>query len=101
MIVYEITATVRPDLRDKYEEYMRETHIADLLATGDFVSASVGRSDNGTFQIRYVAKTRKNLDRYLETHAEGVRKDAAEHFPEGVEITRKEWEILTTFGPNV
>ena len=94
MITYEITAEVQPTLADAYERYMRETHIPDLLATGCFVAASLARSAPGRFRIRYEARSRADLDRYLSTHAAALRADFTAHFPEGVSVAREEWETL-------
>lgn len=94
MITYEITAIVRVDLRDAYERYMRERHIPDLLATGCFVAATLSRSTPGRLRIRYEARHREALDRYLADHAPRLRAHALEHFPDGIELSREEWEVL-------
>ena len=94
MITYEITAKIRPDLCEKYEAYMRETHIPDLLKTGAFSGASISKAANGTYRISYEAQGRDKLDRYLREHASSRRKEAEEHFPEGVKLSRTEWTVL-------
>lgn len=94
MITYEITAKVRPDLCEKYEIYMRERHIPDLLGTDCFSGASLSTDGAGSFRMRYEAPDREALDRYLREHAAPLRKDAEEHFPEGVELSRTEWTII-------
>lgn len=94
MITYEITATVRHDLTSAYERYMREKHIADLLETGLFATAAFTRSAPGRYRIRYEARDRAALDRYLAEHAPRTRGDFMTHFPEGVELSREEWEVL-------
>lgn len=94
MVTYEITATVREDLRDDYLSYMRERHIPDLLATGAFASASLSRSSPGRYRLRYEAHDRDSLDRYLADHAPRLRAHALERFPEGVELSREEWDVI-------
>jgi len=94
MIIYEITATVRADLVEKYEKYMRETHISDLLETGFFSGARIVRSSENRFRIQYETRDRKALDEYLKTEAARLRADFLAHFPEGVELTRENWEVL-------
>ena len=94
MIIYEITAKVRPDLCEKYEVYMRETHIPDLLKTSTFTGASISKAEPGIFRISYEAPSRNELDRYLKEYAPALRKDAEEQFPEGVELSRAEWTVL-------
>jgi hypothetical protein len=94
MITYEITATVRDDLREAYERYLRDRHIPDLLATGCFSAASLSRSAPGRFRIRYEAHDRASLDRYLAEYAPRLRTDALAHFAEGVELSREEWDVV-------
>ena len=97
MVTYEITAAVRADLVDAYERFMRERHIPDLLATGHFAAASLGRSRPGRYRIRYEAKSREVLDRYIAEDAPRLRAHLQGEFPEGIEITREEWEILESW----
>ncbi|MBX7119297.1 MAG: DUF4286 family protein, partial [Gemmatimonadaceae bacterium] len=47
VITYEVTAAVRDDLRGRYEVYMRERHIPDVLQTGLFLGAQLLRTDDG------------------------------------------------------
>lgn len=97
MIIYEIAATVRADLIEKYEEYMRARHIPDLLATGFFAGAKMARAGENRYRIQYEARDEKALDDYLETQAPRLREDFIEHFPEGVEVVRENWEVLQSW----
>lgn len=99
MFIYEITATVDDELTVDYEEYMTERHIPDLLATGHFTAAFFAKFGN-MYRISYHAATRDQFDAYIETHAERLRADFAEHFPTGVEVSRQVLEIVRLFpGP--
>ncbi len=93
-VVYEITATVRSDLVGKYEQYMRETHIPDLLKTGCFRAASFSRSGENLYRIRYDAHDKAALDLYLKRDAARLRADFLRHFPDGVELSREIWEVV-------
>jgi hypothetical protein len=97
MVTYEITATVRQDLADLWERFMRERHIPDLLETGAFLGATLSRSQPGRFRIRYEARSRAALDRYLAEHAARLRNHHTERFPDGVEVSREEWDVLATW----
>ena len=97
MIIYEITATVRADLIEAYERYMRETHIPDLLATGFFGGARIARTAENRYRIDYEARDRAALDEYLNTEAARLRADFLAHFPEGVEVARENWEVLQIY----
>ena len=94
MVTYEITATVRADLVDAYERFMREDHIPHLLATGAFAAATFSRSAPGRYRIRYEAYSRAALDRYLAEHAPRLRPQFTTMFPAGIELSREEWTVL-------
>ena len=91
MIAYEVTSEVEESLVGRFEQYMRETHIPEVLATGCFQSAVFARSSPGRYRTSYVALTQADLDRYLERHTAGLRTDFAAHFPEGVSLAREVW----------
>lgn len=93
-IVYEVTATVRDDLCAAYERFMQTRHIPDLLATGAFAAASLERSAPGRYRIRYEARDRAALERYLAVDAPRLREHFAATFPAGVEVAREEWSVL-------
>ena len=101
MVTYEITAEVRADLCQAYERFMRERHIPDLLATETFVAASISREKPGLYRIRYEARDRPSLDLYLRDHAPRLREDFARHFPEGIEVSRMEWNVIQTWSVKV
>ena len=96
-ITYEITAIVRPDICGEYERYMIERHIPDLLETGAFEGASLSRSAEGRYCVRYEASSRETLDQYLAQHAPRLRQHFGETFPNGIELSREEWEQIQTW----
>ena len=96
-VIYEVTAIVRDDLIETYEQYMRSRHIPDLLATGSFVGASFWRSEDGRYRMCYEAATQEDLDEYLNRHAEGLRADLRSRFPDGVKLSREVWNVIEKF----
>ena len=97
-VTYEITAMVRADLCDSYVSYMRTRHIPDLIRTGHFVSATLSHSGTGRYRTRYEAADRGSLDLYLAENAPQLWDDFIKHFPDGVELSREEWDVMETFG---
>jgi hypothetical protein len=94
MIIYEITAIVEPRLVEKYEQYMCERHIPDLLKTGYFSGAAFTCATENRYRIRYEAHSKQALDKYLTRDADRLRADFLAHFPSGVELSREVWEVL-------
>lgn len=97
MINYEVTATVNDELRERFERFMIDRHIQDLMATGCFVSASLSLAVAGRYRARYVATSRESLDLYMREHAARLRAHVMETFPEGIAFEREEWEVLASF----
>ena len=93
MVIYEITVVVEPELAAAYEEFMRATHIPDVLDTGCFLSATMSRAEN-RYRISYFAADQATLDRYLNEHAPRLRSDFTAHFSAGIEITRDIWNVV-------
>jgi hypothetical protein len=93
-VIYEITATVAPELVAEYERFMREHHIPALLATGRFRSAAFTRSTAGRYRIRYEAWDQAELERYLASQAEALRAEFAGRFPAGIELSREIWSVV-------
>ena len=94
MIIYEITAVVEPKLVEKYEQYMREQHIPDVLETGYFTGGAFTCSTENRYRIRYESFNKEALDKYLTNEAERLRADFLNHFPTGIELSREVWEVL-------
>jgi hypothetical protein len=88
MVIYQIMATVAPELVPEFERFMRADHIPALLETGCFRSAAFTRSAPGRYRIRYEAPDAQALERYLAEFAEGLRSEFTARFPEGIELVR-------------
>ena len=97
MIVYEVTATVRQELRAEFESYMRTAHVRDLLDTGHFKGAEMAISDGGVYKIRYWAEDREALEDYFGSEGERLREDFLNHFPDGIEISREVLKLIDSW----
>jgi hypothetical protein len=98
MLIYEVTAVVAGAVREEFERFMAERHIPDVLATGKFAAAFFAGSD-GLYRIGYHCNSRDDLETYYAEHAAALRADVAERFPTGIELSRKELDIVKLF-PN-
>jgi hypothetical protein len=97
MVIYEITSKVLPELVKAYQRYMREQHIPDLIETRHFSRAEFAKSEDGTYCVRYFAHSRADMDEYLRANAECLRADFLVHFPTGIEVTRKIYDVIETW----
>ena len=89
-----MTATVDPGLTEAWECFLRDHHIPALLATGCFRGAVLSRVAPGRYRMRYDAAERDDLERYLASHAGGLREEFTSRFPAGVTLEREVVEVL-------
>jgi hypothetical protein len=94
MVIYEVTAVVDLGLVGAFERFMREQHLPELLATGCFQELVFSRSAPGRYRMRYDSPSEADLERYLASHAPGLRRDFDEHFPQGVTLSREVWAAI-------
>jgi hypothetical protein len=96
MLIYEVTAVVEASARDAFERFMAERHIQDVLATGKFAAAFFAGSD-GLYRTGYHCDSRELLEAYYAENAAALRADFAQRFPSGIELSRKELDIIKLF----
>jgi hypothetical protein len=92
-VIYQVNLKVSDYLISDFEKYMLEEHIPDVLKTGKFHRCVFARREKGNYQIEYFTN-REALNNYLETESKKLRQDFIERFPDGIEISRNELEIL-------
>lgn len=94
MTTYRVTVTVPAELVDDWQSWMTTVHIADVLATGCFLSArlSVCREPAAeaavVFVVDYQAATAADYDRYRSTYAAGLQAHHRERYGERVTAQR-------------
>jgi hypothetical protein len=96
-VQYEVTATVRRDLCAAFEKFMIEIHVPDVMATNAFSDARFSKISPGKYRASYSAVSREILDEYLQADSPRLREHMAYHFPDGVEFSREECDILASF----
>ncbi len=85
MIIYNVTVSIDPLIATEWLEWMRKTHIPDVMQTGCFVESRISRvheEEQGgeTFAITYVCPTQELMDKYRSEHAPRLQKDHSERF---------------------
>ncbi len=98
MLLYEVTVEFHQEHAARYQDYMRQTHIPAIFATGCFVDVAFCASGPGRFKTVYRAAHQAALDGYLANHAPAFRADFAAHFPAGSAVTRETWNALQSWG---
>lgn len=81
MILYNVTVNIDEDVEQDWIEWMKTTHIPEVMETGYFTDyrmlkmLSEGQDDTGTtYAIQYMAETLGHLETYLNTVAPKIQK---------------------------
>lgn len=85
MILYNVTVSIDERIYEEWLEWMRSTHIPDVMATGCFIEARIsrvhGEEEGGvTYAVGYIAKSKEDYERYQADFAPALQKDHSERF---------------------
>jgi hypothetical protein len=85
MILYNVTISIDVAVKDKWMDWMRATHIPEVLATKCFTECRFsrvhGEEDNGeTYAVTYVAEDMETYNHYQQEFALGLQTKTAALF---------------------
>lgn len=74
MIIYNVTVNIDADVHDEWLEWMRSTHIPDVMNTGCFSESRISRihaeEEGGmSYAIQYIALSQDKFDVYQQLFA--------------------------------
>ena len=85
MILYNVTSSIEPAVADEWLEYMRSTHIPEVMDTGFFIKSQLLRLLNEeeggiTYAAQYYCLSLEQLEEYQRLCAPALRADMETHF---------------------
>lgn len=85
MYIYNVTVNIEDSAHDEWLQWMKETHIPDVMDTGLFLGnrmmqVMVEEESGITYSIQYEVKDMETLRLYHEVYAEKLQQDALEKF---------------------
>lgn len=104
MIKYNVSVSVPQDLAGEWESWMREKHIADVVATGKFTSAQLWRvlepeSDGVVqFSVEYIAENLADYEEYRTNFAPGLQAEHTALFGARVTASRRVLRAVQQWG---
>ncbi len=101
MIIYNVTVSVDADIADEWLDWMRTTHIPDVMATGLFLDHRLCRvlnvEDEGrTFAIQYTLADMATYDRYATEHAPRLQNETRKRYEGRFVAFRTLLEVIHT-----
>lgn len=100
MIIYNVTVSVDADTHEEWLDWMRKTHILDVMTTGMFLSYRLTKmlyvEDEGTvtYAIQYLCKDVPHLMQYQKEFAPALQADHNKHFGGKYAVFRSVLEII-------
>jgi len=100
MIIYNVTIKVENNIADVWLQWMKEEHIPDVMSTACFNKATILRlievddTDGPTYAIQYQAESKADYNRYIQIHADGMRKKVADKWGNGLIAFRSVLEVV-------
>ena len=85
MIVYNVTVKVEHSVHDDWMQWMKETHIPDVMKTGIFednkvMKVLVDEEDGATYSIQYRVESWEKLDDYQKNHAPALQQEHTKRY---------------------
>ena len=100
MIIYNVTIKIREGIQREWLQWLKETHIPDVMETGCFTRSLIVRlletddTDGPTYAIQYTAETKSDYDCYIENYAGEMRKRSFEKWGDKFIAFRSVMEIV-------
>ncbi len=104
MILYNVTVSIDERVHEEWLDWMRNTHIPEVLETGCFIESRIsrvhGEEDGGvTFAISYVAPSQEKYDEYVAKYAPALQKEHSMRYEGRFAAFRTLLTILEEFRP--
>jgi hypothetical protein len=85
MVLYNVTVSIDNSVHEDWLQWMRSTHIPEVMETGCFIESRIsrvhGEEEGGmTFAITYVSPSDEHLKKYEKEHALALQKDHSSKF---------------------
>ncbi|WP_224484011.1 DUF4286 family protein [Robertkochia aurantiaca] len=101
MLIYNVTINIDEEVHHDWLQWMKETHIPDMIATGKFTNARMVKvlveEEMGgiTYSVQYFTQDRATLERYYKEDSERLRADAQRRYADKFVAFRTELEIVS------
>lgn len=101
MIIYNVTVNVDADVHEAWLDWMRRTHIPDVMSTGLFLESRMCRvlaDDEGgiTYAIQYSCADMATYEQYRDEHAPRLQAETRNRFGGKFAAFRTLLEVMHT-----
>lgn len=101
MIVYNVTINVDTEVHQEWLQWMKETHVPDVMATGLFLDNRICRvlaDDDGgiTYAVQYTCADMATYERYRDEHAPRLQAETQKRYGAKFATFRTLLEVMHT-----
>ncbi len=103
MYIYNVTTNVELEIEKEWLDYMKHTHIAEMIGTGCFTSAKLSRvmiqeeMGGKTYSIQYAVKDKETFKGYYVVYASEINTKLNNLFKGKFVTFQTELEVLGDF----
>jgi hypothetical protein len=100
MIIYNVTVNIDNSVAAEWLDWMKSTHIPEVMATGYFLNNQIARllheEDNGgiTYAVQYTCRNLEDLEEYQREHAPELQAKVSERYGDKFLAFRSLLEIV-------
>ena len=99
MIIYNVTINIESDVHDEWLNWMRETHVPAVMATGLFTESKICRllheeEQGTTYSFQYTSKSMADYEKYKAEHAPRLQADVKKKYEGKFVAFRSLLEVL-------
>jgi hypothetical protein len=86
MIIYNVTVNINQEVHQDWLQWMKETHIPQVMSTGCFVDSRMMRlsdpqpEEGVTYAIQYRAENMEKYSEYSENYAPALQEDHSKRY---------------------
>ncbi len=103
MYIYNVTTNVEESAHNTWLNWMKTTHIPEVLSTGKFLSAKITKvlveeeSGGHTYSVQYTVANKETLEKYYQENAPKLREKAMQLFAGKLVSFRTELEVVDEY----
>jgi len=103
MYIYNVTTNVEESAHNTWLNWMKTTHIPEVLSTGKFLSAKITKvlieeeSGGHTYSVQYTVANKGTLEKYYQENAPKLREKAMQLFAGKLVSFRTELEVVDEY----
>jgi len=101
-VIYNVTVSLDPSVELDWLNWMRVTHIPDVMATGCFLESRISKMNNEepgacTYAMTYIAYSQIHLNTYQQEHAARLQVDHKSKFDGKFAAFRSTLDVIEHF----